>query len=410
MSLTPINMPALSDTMETGRLVEWKKQTGDAVKKGDVLAEVESDKAIMDVEAFDDGYLTGPLAAVDADVPVGSAIGYLSDKVPDKHSTEQTVSQAKREPTEHKAPEKKAPKQKAQEEPRKEDAEDVSADSPPTSDRMPPASQATGQADTSHPSDHPLATPYAKSLARELGVDLAEVASSADAPIRSSQVVATAVAGRQPDLAAGPAYELTPLTSMQRAIAEGMAATTATPTFRVSASLSTGALRKLAREHDHSFTVLLARACARVVQTQPRINAAYTRKGLALRQQVDVGIAVAVPAGLITPVLKNVAERPLEALSQDWKALKQKVESRRLALADYSGATFYLSNLGTFKTVTRFDAVLPLGASAILALGAEHRGRTEFTLTCDHRVLYGADAAEFFETLNEILAQSEALL
>jgi len=126
-----------------------------------------------------------------------------------------------------------------------------------------------------------------------------------------------------------------------------------------------------------------------------------------MRERVDVGIAVDVPEGLVTPVLRDVSGRSLEELAGEWKELREKVASRRLEQRDYTGATFYLSNLGTFSRVARFDAIVPLGSAAILALGAEQEGFAEFTLSCDHRVVYGADAARFLETLAGYLEKPE---
>ena len=124
-------------------------------------------------------------------------------------------------------------------------------------------------------------------------------------------------------------------------------------------------------------------------------NAVYTPKGLALRERVDVAIAVDTPEGLIAPVIRDVAARPLSELAADWRDVHAKASSRRLSLQDYEGATFYLSNLGMFSVVHSFDAVLPLGAAAILCVAAPDGERTSFTLGCDHRVLAGADAARF---------------
>jgi len=402
----PILMPSLSDTMETGHLIDWLKQPGDAVKKGEAIAEVETDKAVMDVEAFYDGYLAGPLAAADTDIPVGAVIGYIVDSPAAEKATEKQKKQGKKKTD--KAPvikvadvdaDIKTPSPTAQ----------TSTQSPPQTAKAPAKPMATVMTS----SKHVPASPYARGLARELGIDLARLTAGPDGSIRAVQVVSAALGRAEPNLDDGPDYELQALSPMQKAIANNMMAAASTPTFRVSARLSLAPLVALAHEQSYSLTLLLARACALAVEAHPRFNAVFTPQGLAQRQRVDVGIAVDVPNGLVTPVLRDVARRPVEELAADWNTLKAramgKQHNQRLTPQDYRGATFYLSNLGMFKNVAHFDAVVPLGAAAILAVAAIQDGLVDFTLSCDHRVVYGADAARFMETLALLLGDPTGL-
>jgi len=186
---------------------------------------------------------------------------------------------------------------------------------------------------------------------------------------------------------------------MHRAVGDNMTATLGTPTFRVSTRIPLDALQATSKESKISLTLLLARACALNVKQFPRFNACHTHSGLALRDRVDVGIAVDFEGGLLTPVLRDAAERPLEELAEDWRILRDKVRRRRVVPEDYQGATFYVSNLGTFSIVHSFEAIVPLGAAAILAIGADDGTATTFTMSCDHRVVFGADAARFLEAL-----------
>ncbi|HFQ14676.1 MAG TPA: 2-oxo acid dehydrogenase subunit E2, partial [Gammaproteobacteria bacterium] len=372
----PILMPTLSDTMETGHLIGWLKQPGDAVKKGEAIAEVETDKAVMDVEAFYDGYLAGPLAAADTDIPVGAVIGYIVDSPGAEKTTAKQEKQAKQKAD-------KAPIAKAA---------DVEITTPPrvvqTSKRAPaqtpkaPASAKPMATDTTS-NKHIPASPYARGLARELGIDLARLTAGPDGSIRAVQVVSAALGRAEPNLDDGPEYKLQPPSPMQRAIANNMMAAASTPTFHVSARLSLAPLMALAHEEGYSLTLLLARACALAVEAHPRFNAVYTSQGLAQRQRIDIGIAVDVPNGLVTPVLRDVARRPVEELAANWNMLKEramgKQHSQRLTPQDYRGATFYLSNLGMFTVVSRFDAVVPVGAAAIIAVAAIQDGLAEFT-------------------------------
>lgn len=135
----------------------------------------------------------------------------------------------------------------------------------------------------------------------------------------------------------------------------------------------------------------------------------YTPEGFVLREQVNVAIAVDTPDGLVAPVIRDVAGHPLAQLALEWRTVREKALSHRLSAQDYQGATFYLSNLGMFSVVHSFDAVLPLGAAAILCVAAADGKRTSFTLVCDHRVLAGADAARFLQALAEYLANPSRL-
>jgi pyruvate dehydrogenase E2 component (dihydrolipoamide acetyltransferase) len=211
-------------------------------------------------------------------------------------------------------------------------------------------------------------------------------------------------------LDAGPPYRIERASSLREAVARNMIASAATPTFRVAARLPIEPLAAAAKVRQQSLTLLLARACARTIAAHPLFNAAYTPEGLARRERIDVGIAVDSGDGLITPVLRDAAGRSLAALAQDWSALREKVKSRRLVPADYTGATFYLSDLGVFSVVEEFDSLIPSGASAILSVAASRPQGASCTLACDHRVVFGADAARFLETLRQQLSDPGTLL
>jgi pyruvate dehydrogenase E2 component (dihydrolipoamide acetyltransferase) len=400
----PVTLPTLSDTMKTGRLIQWLKQPGDPVKKGDLLAEVETDKAVMDVEAFHDGYLAGPLAQAESDLPVGTVIGYISDSPRQAQedragATEKTTVAMKEEGRE------KEHKERSVSPP----AEQNLTEAKPAELATHPVSVPQAPAPTPLGRKGVKASPYARGLARELGIELHQVSAASDGVIHAPQVLSAALAGPFPNLDAGPAYRYKLFTSMHRAVANNMISTLGTPTFRVSARLPLAPLKALANAQQQSLTLLLARACALCVQKHPHFNAVYTPFALAVRKQVNVGIAVDVPGGLLTPVLRDAARRPLDELTEDWRILRDKISRNRLGPDDYQGATFYLSNLGVFEQVTHFDAIVPLGAAAILALGAEQDGKAEFTLSCDHRVVFGADAAHFLETLSGFLSNPASI-
>jgi pyruvate dehydrogenase E2 component (dihydrolipoamide acetyltransferase) len=372
-----VTMPALSDTMNVGRLMRWLKQPGDRVTKGEAIAEIETDKAVMEVEAFADGYLAGPLAAAETDLPLGATIAFIADTKAEAASA-------------------------AADAPMREAAPAAAAAPAPATAAMPPTTAVA-------PPQPVRASPYARALAGKLGVDLAGVAAGSAAPVTAEQLLAATARPAMPYLEEGPPYTIERLSSLREAVARGMSEAMATPTFRLTAHLPLRPLQELAKAKSLSLSLLLVRACGFAIAEHPLVNAAYTPQGLARRERIDIGVAVDIPEGLVTPVLRDVAKRPLKDLAEEWSALRHKVKTRRLAAQDYRGATFYLSDLGIFPVIQSFDSVIPLGASAILSVAAAGKDGASSTLSCDHRVIYGADAARFLTTLAELLADPAKL-
>lgn len=393
----PIVMPTLSDTMDTGRLSRWTKQPGDPVRKGDSLAEVETDKAIMDVEAFHDGFLAGPLAPADQDIKVGQPIGYIVDSVEEARGQTAAVAQPASPP------------------PAQPPAGKVTAAAPrPSAPSQPAAGTPAASAPSAQPAAQPAPPEQSKpagglsgAISPVLAASLGQFAARPEAaPAATVAAPASVGAATQTALDQGPAYTLSRASAVREAVARNMAAAAATPTFHVSAALPLGGLHDYAKAHSLSLTLLLCRACAHAIRRHPDFNAAYTPAGLARRNRIDIGIAVDSDEGLITPVLRDVAHRPLADLAADWAGLREKVKSRRLQAADYQGATFYVSDLGVFPEVLAFDSIVPAGSSAILSIAAiQPDGNAIGTLGCDHRVVFGADAARFLQTLVALLAK-----
>lgn len=381
----PIAMPALSDTMNNGRLVKWVKKIGDPVKKGESVADVETDKAVMDVEAFHDGYLAGPLALEGSEMPVGATIGYIADSLDAMAPAAQEATSAPSTPT---PPTQRQPV------------------APPSGSSVPSYPTVPSSPSLEQPASQRVrASPYARRLAQLRGIDVKRVVSE------QGNVTASNPASQAPTrpLASEAPVRMERASNVREALARNMTASLATPTFRVTARLSLAPLREASKTMPMSLTLLLARACALSVKKHRWFSAAYTPEGFAFRERVDVAIAVDTPDGLVAPVVRDVAGRPLSELARDWQEVHEKALSHRLSLQDYQGATFYLSNLGMFSVVHSFDAVLPLGTAAILCVAAPDGERTSFTLSCDHRVLAGADAARFLQTLAEYLANPSRL-
>ncbi|MGE0072279.1 MAG: dihydrolipoamide acetyltransferase family protein [Thiomonas sp.] len=391
MTQTAVTLPVLSDTMQTGRIVRWLKQPGDAVKTGDVLAEVESDKAIMDVEAYADGVLVGPLAPVDTDIAVKSTIAWIADQPASAAALVPQSPPAAASPSAADA----APPQTAT-------GLTATLPTPAPLHRAAAVSPVVDAALAARGADD-VVSPVARGLAAELGIDVQQLAPGSDGRISAAQVLAAAIGPLLPRLQLGAVQRIDRPSSLKAAMAAAMQRTVHTPVFHLTVAIDLQPLHAAAAQQQQSVSLLLARGCALAIDQHPDFNSCWTPGGLARRDTIDVAIAVDTPDGLLTPVLRD-ALRPLADLAADWRALREKIARRRLLPTDYSGATFYLSNLGMFAGVEQFDAIVPLGAAAILAVSAPGAdGLTRLTLSCDHRVVAGADAARFLATLRERL-------
>ena len=426
-------MPALSSTMTEGKIVEWLKQPGDKVARGESVLVVESDKADMDVESFQDGYLAAVLMPAGSTAPVGETIGLIVE-------TEAEIAEAKA----------KAPSAPA--------AAAAPAQAPPA---PAPSPAPTASAPTPAPAPTPVApapvsavvndgrivaSPRAKKLATQMGVDLATVRGSGPhgriqaedvekatgqpisvprvaegtAPAASTGSAAAAATASAP---AGNSFgrpgETVAFNTMQVAVNKNMEASLAVPCFRVGYTITTDkldAFSKLVKPKGVTMTALLAKAVAVTLARHPQVNAATTSAGMAYPADVNVAVAVAMEdGGLITPVLRNADRTDLYEMSRQWKDLVKRSRSKQLQPEEYSTGTFTLSNLGMFG-VDRFDAILPPGTGAILAVAASRptvvagkdgsiavKRQMQVNLTADHRVIYGADAAAFLKDLAELI-------
>ncbi|HEX7972364.1 MAG TPA: 2-oxo acid dehydrogenase subunit E2 [Thiobacillus sp.] len=391
----PVKMPALSDTMETGRLLRWLKQPGDAVARGDALAEVETDKAVMELEAFGSGSLIGPLAAEDREYPVGETLAWLGDE----------GAGAMEEKPEAQAEGAEPGDKQTQEKPAQRPPQKTPATAPAPEETDEEKAQQAAPAAPAPVSQPAPAKPEAQARAHEGATSaVLEQAWAGRAASRQDDSANTAL--RQ-EIAAGPPYRIEPPLPLRRVVAATVSRALAAPQFRIGTQLDLTGLKNYADTRSASLTLLVARACALAVREQPAFNAAWTPEGLARRERVDVAIAMEAEHGLLTPVIRDAADRTFAQLADDWRALKDNIAHHRVAPEAYRGGTFYVSNLGMFAGIVQFDAIVPPGAAAILAVAAPGRQGTLLTLTCDHRVVFGADAARFLAALAERLGRPE---
>ena len=432
MATHDIFMPALSSTMTEGKIVEWLKQPGDKVARGESVLVVESDKADMDVESFQEGYLAAVLMPAGSTAPVGETIGLIVE-------TEAEIADAKA----------KAPTAAPSAAPTAPAAAAPAAPAPPAAPLAPApvAAPAPISAPVAAPASNGrlIVSPRARKLASQMGVDLAglrgtgpngriqaeDVEKAAGRPVTPPRVgegtsAAAVVVGSvvaSPSAPAGNSFgapgETVAFNTLQAAVNRNMEASLAVPCFRVGYTITTDkldAFYKQVKPKGVTMTALLAKAVAVTLARHPQVNAATTASGMSYPAEVNVAVAVAMEdGGLITPVLRNADRTDLYELSRQWGDLVKRSRSKQLQPEEYSTGTFTLSNLGMFG-VDRFDAILPPGTGAILAVAASRptvvagkdgsiavKRQMQVNLTADHRVIYGADGAAFLKDLAELI-------
>ncbi len=389
-----IKMPQLSDTMTDGVVVSWEKDPGDAVQRGDIVATVETDKAIMDVEVFREGYLSGPIAAVDSTVPVGGEMAFLVE------APEQVVSDTQ---------------QIARSSAAAPSADSItSSPTATTPDTLAssPSTQSGGTTPVARPSDR-KATPYARQLAGDRGVPLASLnGSGPEGEIIGRDVLQAAI----PTVATSmPVVEVPgngrKMSSLERAVSQKMSGSLTMPTFRVTVDAFPASLIRAAKSQGVSVTVAIAKACAVAMQQVPAMNWAYQPEDkLIERTNVDIGMAVAADdGGLVVPILRDCEQKSLGELNEDWKDLVGRARNRRLAAEEFSNPTFMVSNMGMMG-VRQFDAIPTPGIAAILAIAADGPQGMPMTITADHRVVNGAHVAQYLNALKQAIEHPEGWL
>jgi pyruvate dehydrogenase E2 component (dihydrolipoamide acetyltransferase) len=414
MAIREVFMPALSSTMTEGKIVSWQKSPGDKVKKGEIVVVVESDKADMDVETFYEGFIATIIVQAGESAPVGSAIALVAETEAEIETAKQQA-QGKSQPT----------------------AATVAV---AAASATPVVATPVTQTATTLRSDRPVVSPRARKLAKEYGVAVEsihgtgpngritaeDVGTAAGKPVvaatQSTPATAISVPAVAPPVAppmvAGTS-RVVPFNTLQSAVNRNMIASLSIPTFRVGYTIETNHLDKLYKQVKSkgvTMTALLAKAVAMTLAQYPKVNASYSDAGVNHPGSINIAVAVAMPdGGLITPVLQHADQLDLYSLSRMWKDLVERARIKQLQPQEYSSGTFTISNLGMLG-VDRFDAILPPGTGAILAVGASQptvvasedgtfaiRRQMQVNMTADHRIIYGADAANFLKDLALLL-------
>jgi len=416
---TKVHMEALSPTMEEGRLVKWSKKEGDAVKSGETLAEVETDKAVMELVARADGQLLKVMVPEGTTVPVGNVVAWIGkpgEKVDGDGASAPTAA---------------APKAKA-------------APAPSPSPQPRPAAPASAPAPVAvADATRVKASPLARRIAKDAGVDLKLVQGSGpggrvikrdvEGAPASPAVAAAAPAPRTtPDARrTGVPYEDVPLTQIRKTIAKRLAASIGPiPHFFLTTEIdmeraaeAREALNKQLGDEGGkiSFNDIIIKAVALALVQHRACNAWFQEDHIRYWNEVHIGMAVAIEDGLITPVIRNADLKSLREIGAESRELAGRARNRRLKPEEYTGATFSVSNLGMFD-IDHFTAVINPPEAGIVAIGSivpravpegerlVVRRRMHLTMSCDHRVIDGATGAAFLRTLKQMLENPLAML
>lgn len=404
---TKVFMEALSPTMEEGRLVKWLKNEGDAIKNGDILAEVETDKAIMELVARGEGVLRKRLIAEGATSAVGTLIGVIATA---DENIDALVA----------------------------GGGSAAASSPPPAAPVSPATAAPAPSPAapvaaapapSEPAGRMRSSPLARRLASERGLDLGGVHGSGPGgrivkrDVEAAATAAPAARAAAPRAAAtGADFRDVPLTQIRKTIARRLAESIGpVPTFYLTSELDMervaemrGAMAQLGDEYKVSFNDIVLKAVAVALHQHPECNAHWLGDAIRYWDRVHLGMAVAIDDGLITPVIFDAHLKGLRDIATESRDLAKRARDRKLKPDEYTGSTFSVSNLGMFG-IDQFTAIINPPEAGILAIGGIEqkpvvidgqivpRRRMRVTMSCDHRVIDGALGAKFLQTLRRLI-------
>jgi len=438
--ITKVIMPKLSDAMETGKVIKWIKKEGDSVKGGDVIAEVETDKANVEIEAFGSGVLRKIVVGEGGQVPVGNLIGVIAE--PSDDISNLAASAPSPPAAAAPAPAKAAPALPAMESYKSE---------PATTSVVPMSPVPAATAGASAGGGRVKASPLARKVAAQSGVDLRlvqgsgpggrivrrDVEAAGTAPATAPPVVRPAAAA--PAAAARPGFvipprtgaefEDQPLSPMRAVIAKRMPLSKGPiPHFYVTSEVAMDRawalradLNALEGQPKVSVTDLIIKACALALLKNPGVNAQLQGQAIRVFHRAHIGIAVALDEGLITPVLRDCDAKPLSQIAFEARDLAERARGGKLRAQEMSGATFSVSNLGMFD-VEEFSAIINPPEGAILAVGSVVERpvaeggqirvgrRMKMTISCDHRVMDGAMGARFLQDVKRLLEEPLRLL
>ena len=407
-----IRMPRMSDTMEEGNIVAWLKEEGETVESGETIAEVETDKATMELDSFFDGVLLH-IAVREGSVPIDGVIAVIGEEGEDwKAALAQEDSSSS-------ASESTAPKME---------------EGPVQSTPAPAATAPSAPTNGSPSNDRVKASPLAKSMAKEAGIDIATIAGSGDHGRIIKRDIESALANQQAPAAAAStpvavsnvssaegSYIDHPVSQMRKTIARRLGESKfSAPHFYLNIEVDMDKAMQLRKQLNEiaptklSFNNLVIKAAAVSLKKHPVINSSWLGDRIRENKEVNIGVAVAVEDGLLVPVVKMADIKTLSQINMEVKELAGKAKDKKLSMDEMQGNTFTISNLGMFG-IEDFTAIINPPDACILAVGTIVQkpvvkdgeivvgNRMKVTLSCDHRVVDGASGAKFLQSFKQVM-------
>ncbi|AGA80098.1 pyruvate dehydrogenase complex dihydrolipoamide acetyltransferase, long form [Echinicola vietnamensis DSM 17526] len=422
-----ITMPKMSDTMQEGTIASWLKKEGDEVKSGDILAEVETDKATMELESYDDGVLLHIGVQEGDSVPIDGVIAVIGEKGADyekllKAHEQKSNGGSDEKPAAKEEEKKEAPKEASKPAPKKEET----------------AKQTTSSSSASSDNGRIKASPLAKKLAEDKGVDIALIKGSGEGgriikrdvesfdpasvqPAAQSGVAAPAAVGQE-------SYTEEKVSQMRKTIAKRLAESKfSAPHFYLTMEINMDKAIEARKSMNEiapvkiSFNDMVIKAVAASLKQHPKVNSSWLGDKIRYNEHVHIGMAVAVEEGLLVPVIRFADSKTLSQISQEAKTLGGKAKNKELQPKDWEGNTFTISNLGMFG-IEEFTAIVNPPDACILAVGGiketvivkdgqmQVGNVMKVTLSCDHRVVDGAVGSGFLKTLKGLLEDPVRIL
>lgn len=408
-----VKMPKLSDTMTEGVVAAWHKKVGDKVKSGDLLAEIETDKATMEFESFQDGVLLHIGVETGKAAPVDSILAILGKEGEDISALLSAAPEA-------------APAEVAAPAPAPVAAAPVSAPAPASTPAPAPV------AVSSTTDGRTIASPLAKRLAEEKGINISQVPGSGENGRIIKRDIDSYVPAAQPAFSAASAgvvaYTEEPISQMRKTIARRLSESKFTaPHFYLTMAIDMDnaiAARKAINENGDvkiSFNDMVIKACSMALKKHPKVNSSWLGDKIRYNQHVNIGVAVAVEDGLLVPVVRFADTKGMAQISAEVKDYAGKAKSKKLQPADWEGNTFTISNLGMFG-IDEFTAIVNPPDACIMAIGGISQvpvvkngavvpgNVMKVTLSCDHRVVDGASGSEFLQTFKKYMENPVMML
>ena len=419
-----IRMPKMSDTMEEGVIAGWLKKVGEEVKSGDILAEVETDKATMELESYDDGFLLHIGVNDGASVPVDGVIAIIGEKDEDVSSILNDLKSKEEEENE------KEPLVVSNDVEDKIESKENIIPSVEVEEK-PLSTVEVKETIDSENNSRIIASPLAKKLALEKGINIHEVTGSGDggritkkdiesfSPTKSISDSENEIV--LPKIHSEESYEEVPVSQMRKTISKRLAESKFTaPHFYLTMEIDMDncieGRKKINESSDIkiSFNDIILKACAVALRKHPMVNSSFLGDKIRINHHVHIGVAVAVDEGLLVPVIRFADNKSLSHISSEVKSLAGKAKSKQLQPSEWEGNTFTISNLGMFG-IDEFTAIINPNDSCILAVGGIKNtpvikgeeivpeNLMKVTLSCDHRIVDGATGSSFLKTLKELI-------